>query len=146
MVDNVFRILLVEDNDADVYLFRKALEAADLKFELTVAQDGAEALAFVRGEGKYSARSVPDLVALDLNLPKGGGIEVLRAIRQRETFSIVPVAVVSSSASPQDHDETDKLGIDRYVTKPADLEDFLNIGQIFKELLLTHSSRGDTKE
>ena len=67
----------------------RRLEAADLKFELTVAQDGAEALAFVRGEGKYSARSVPDLVVLDLNLPKGGGIEVLRAIRQRETFSIV---------------------------------------------------------
>ena len=83
MVDNVFRILLVEDNDADVYLFRKALEAADLKFELTVAQDGAEALAFVRREG---TRSVPDLVVLDLNLPKDGGIQVLKAIRESAEF------------------------------------------------------------
>ena len=108
-------------------------------------QDGAEALAFVQGEGRYSARSVPDLVVLDLNLPKDGGIQVLRAIRERETFSNVPVAVVSSSASPQDRDETGKLGVDRYIRKPSDLEEFLKIGQIFKELLFTRSSREDTK-
>ena len=139
MVDNVSRILVVEDNDADVYLFRKALETVDLRFELTVVQDGADALAFIRGEGRYSARSVPDLVVLDLNLPKDGGIQVLLAIRERETFSNVPVAVVSSSASPQDRDETGKLGVDRYIRKPSDLEEFLKIGQILKELLLTHS-------
>jgi CheY-like chemotaxis protein len=137
-------ILLVEDNDADVYLFRKALENADLKFELTVMQDGADALGFVRGEGQYSARLVPDLVVLDLNLPKGGGIQVLQAIREREAFSEVPVAVVSSSASPQDRDETGKLGVNRYIRKPHDLEEFLKIGQIFKELLFTHSPREDT--
>ena len=79
MLDKVSRILLVEDNEADVYLFRKALETADLQFELTVMGDGAEALAFVRRERKYSASSVPNLVALDLNLPKDGGIQVLRA-------------------------------------------------------------------
>jgi two-component system, chemotaxis family, response regulator Rcp1 len=146
VIDSVSQILLVEDNDADVYLFRKALAAADFKFEITLAQDGAEALAFVRGEGKYSARSVPDLVVLDLNLPKDGGVQVLRAIRERETFSNVPVAVVSSSASPQDRDETDKLGIDRYVRKPADLEEFLKVGQIFKELLFPHSPRGGAKK
>jgi CheY-like chemotaxis protein len=139
VVDNVSRILVVEDNDADVYLFRKALETVDLRFELTVVQDGADALAFIRGEGRYSARSVPDLVVLDLNLPKDGGIQVLLAIRERETFSNVPVAVVSSSASPQDRDETGKLGVDRYIRKPSDLEEFLKIGQILKELLLTHS-------
>src|ERR1700722_950128 len=87
VLDKVSRILLVEDNDADVYLFRKALETAGLQFELTVMRDGAEALAFVRRQGKYSASSVPSLVVLDLNLPKDGGIQVLRAIRERETFS-----------------------------------------------------------
>lgn len=142
VVDNVFRILLVEDNDADVYLFRKALAAADLKFELTVAQDGAEALAFVRREG---TRSVPDLVVLDLNLPKDGGIHVLKAIRESQSFYNVPVAVVSSSASPHDRAETSKLGVDRYISKPSDLEEFLKIGQIFKELLFTHSPREDTQ-
>ena len=84
---------------------------------------------------------MPDLVVLDLNLPKDGGIQVLRAIRERETFSVVRVAVVSSSASPRDHDETGKLGIDRYVRKPADLEEFLKIGQIFKELLFPHAPK-----
>jgi chemotaxis family two-component system response regulator Rcp1 len=137
VLNKVSRILLVEDNEADVYLFRKALEAAKLQFELTVIPDGAEALAFVRREGKYSTSSVPDLVVLDLNLPKDGGIQVLRAIRERETFSNVPVAIVSSSASPQDRHETDKLGVDRYITKPPNLEEFLKIGQIFRELLFT---------
>jgi CheY-like chemotaxis protein len=135
VLDKVSRILLVEDNEADVYLFRKALETAKLQVELTVMPDGAEALAFVRREGKYSASSVPDLVVLDLNLPKDGGIQVLRAIREKETFSNVPVAIVSSSASPQDRHETDKLGVDRYITKPPNLEEFLKIGQIFRELL-----------
>lgn len=137
MLDKVSRILLVEDNEADVYLFRKALETADLQFELTVMGDGAEALAFVRREGKYSASSVPNLVVLDLNLPKDGGIQVLRAIREREDFSNVPVAIVSSSASPQDRHETGKLGVDRYITKPPNLEEFLKIGQTFRELLFT---------
>jgi CheY-like chemotaxis protein len=145
VVDNVSRIVLVEDNDADVYLLRKALQTADLKFELTVVRDGAEALAFVRREGRYWARSVPDLVVLDLNLPKDNGIQVLRAIRERETFSSVPVAVLSSSASPKDRDESGKLGVDRYIQKPADLEEFLQIGQILKELLFTHGPRADIK-
>ena len=145
MFHNVSRILLVEDNDADVYLFRKALEAAALIFELTVLQDGAKALAFVRQQGSYSGRSVPDLVVLDLNLPKDGGIQVLRAIRENATFCNVPVAVVSSSASPQDRDETGKLGVNQYIPKPADLEEFLKIGQILKELLFTLGSRGQPK-
>jgi chemotaxis family two-component system response regulator Rcp1 len=140
VLDKVSQILLVEDNDADVYLFRKALETAELQFELTVMRDGAEALAFVRREGKYAASPVPNLVVLDLNLPKDGGIQVLEAIREREPFSNVPVAIVSSSDSPQDRDETGKFGVDRYITKPPDLDEFLAIGQIFRELLSTGST------
>lgn len=141
MVDDVGRILLIEDNDADVYLFQKALMTAEVKFALTVIGDGAEALAFVRREGKYSERPVPDLVLLDINLPKSGGIHVLRAIRETENFLKVQVAIVSSSASPQDRDQTEKLGVDRYITKPADLEGFLQIGQIIREMLLTRRIR-----
>lgn len=136
MPPNVARILLVEDNDADVYLFRKALETADLRFELIVIRDGAEALAFVRRERENSTSQLPDLVVLDLNLPKVGGIQVLRAIRERESFSNVPVAIVSSSSSPQDRDQTQKLGVNRYIKKPPDLDEFLKIGQIFRELLI----------
>jgi len=145
VADNVSRILLVEDNDADVYLVRKALQTTDLRFELTVLQDGAEALAFVLREGKHCARSVPDLVVLDLNLPKADGLQVLRTIRERETFSSVPVAVLSSSASPKDRDESGKLSVDRYIQKPADLEEFLQIGQVLKELLVTHGPRTEIK-
>jgi CheY-like chemotaxis protein len=137
------RILLVEDNTADVYLFRKALESAALKFDLTVLRDGAEALAFVRSTGKYADSVVPDLVVLDLNLPKSGGIQVLRAIREEANFANVPVAVVSSSASPHDFAETEHIGVERYIIKPAGLDAFLQIGQIFKELLLTRHTSGD---
>src|ERR1700722_19735145 len=83
VLDKVSRILLVEDNEGDIYFFRKALETADFQFELTVMQDGAEALAFVRREGKYAASPVPNLVVLDLNLPKDGGFQVLKATREK---------------------------------------------------------------
>src|SRR5947207_11161569 len=77
-----FRILLVEDNDADVYLLRKALENAALNFELIVIDDGAEALAYARSEGKYSGAARPDAAVLDMNLPKSEGTEVLEALRR----------------------------------------------------------------
>jgi two-component system, chemotaxis family, response regulator Rcp1 len=138
MDSKFFHILLVEDNAADVYLFEKALENAQLRFELTVIRDGAEALAFVRREGQYANSAAPDLAVLDLNLPKNGGLQVLRAIRESNDLARMPVAVVSSSASPQDLAKTHSLGVERHFTKPPDLEAFLQIGQIFKDMLLAH--------
>lgn len=136
-----FRILLVEDNAADVYLFKKALEEAQLQFELMVIQDGGEALAFVWREGKYAERAVPDLAVLDLNLPKDSGIQILRAIRESGDLKEVRVAIVSSSAAPQDLAKTQGLGIELYITKPPDLEDFLQIGHILKETLTGSRTR-----
>src|SRR5215471_4441512 len=99
MSDRPFRILLVEDNAADTWLLRKALQNAALNFELIQIEDGAEALAFVRGEGEYAGSVTPDLAVVDLNLPKNDGVEVLEALRKSKSFSNVPVVIVTSSTS-----------------------------------------------
>lgn len=127
------RILLVEDNVADVYLFRKALLGASLDFELTIFEDGAEALAFVRGEGKYVDNPIPHLAVLDLNLPKNDGLQVLQAMRQSERYAKVPVVVTSSAATMQPLPE--QLRIARYIPKPADLDEFLQIGPVLKKIV-----------
>jgi len=129
------RILLVEDNNADVYLFRKALQSADLHVELVVIEDGAEALAFVGEDDKYSRSPIPNLAVLDLNLPKNDGIQVLRAMRQNERFAHVPVVVTSSSPSLPLQAETEQLRVSRYIRKPPDLEEFLKIGEILKGVI-----------
>ncbi len=131
-----FSILLVEDNPGDVYLFRKALEAAQVNFDSTVLDDGAEALAFIRGEGTYAGIPVPHLVVLDLNLPKNEGLQVLSAIRQSQRLADVPVVVTSSSHSPRDQAETTRLGIECYLPKPADLDQFMQLGTVLKEVLI----------
>ena len=141
MNDQLFRILLVEDNSGDVYLFRLALEIAKLNFELIVIDDGAAALAFVRGEGKYAGRPVPDLAVLDLNLPKHEGAEVLEAIRQSQDLANIPVVITSSSASPHDRTKTEHLGVERYINKPHDLEEFLKIGLTFRDILESSARR-----
>ncbi len=141
MSDQVFHILLVEDNSADAYLIRKALENAELNFELLLLEDGAEALAFVRGEGKYAASQAPDLVVLDLNLPKSEGIEVLQAIRQSQRLANLPVVITSSSSSPHERAKAEQLLVERYIMKPPDLEDFLQIGKVLKQVLLENKAR-----
>src|SRR5215470_8037968 len=125
-----FRILVVEDNEADVYLLRKALVNAGLAFELVVIEDGAEAIAYARREGYYQNAPRPDIIVLDLNLPKNGGTEVLEALRTNGHFGGVPVVVLTSSASLPDRLRMEKLGVDRFVMKPPDLADFLRIGSI----------------
>ena len=135
------RILLIEDNDADVYLFRTALESAELNCELIVIEDGAEALAFVRHEGKHAGSPLPDLAVLDLNLPKNEGTEVLEAIRQNKNLSNLPVVVVTSSALPREQAKTEQLGVARFITKPTDLADFLQIGMVLKQVLAESQAR-----
>jgi CheY-like chemotaxis protein len=139
MDSELFHILLVEDNAADVYLFRKALETAEVNFELTVISDGAEALTFVGREGKYSEHPVPDLAVLDLNLPRKGGDEILAAIRANRHFANVPVVIASSSSSPGEQSRVQQLGVERYLQKPPDLEEFLQIGMVLKQILLAGS-------
>jgi two-component system, chemotaxis family, response regulator Rcp1 len=137
-----FRILLVEDNAADTHLLRLALAKTGLTIHLTVIEDGAEALAFARREGKYATTPIPDLALLDLNLPKVSGVAVLEAMRQNQNLSHVPVAVITSWAAPRDRMKVIELGIRCYITKPSTLEELMHVGEVVKELLL--ESNGPT--
>jgi CheY-like chemotaxis protein len=128
-------ILVVEDNPADVELLRWALESAKIDCDLTVIDDGGEALAFVQNRGKYLHSPPPDLAILDLNLPKYDGIEILEALRGNLAFASVPVAVLSSTSSPRERAKMEAVGIDRFITKPPDFDEYLEIGLIVKSLL-----------
>jgi len=139
--DEPVRILLVEDNPADVYLFRKALLGVELNFELTVIEDGGRAIAFVRGEGEYAGSPVPDLVVLDLSLPKDDGMQVLETIRATKRFANAPVVITSSSPSPPARLQDEHLQVVRYIMKPPDLKDFLRIGSALKGILLQSKAR-----
>jgi CheY-like chemotaxis protein len=137
--DRKSQVLVVEDNPADVELLRWALDSAEVEYDLTVIDDGGEALAFVQQRGKYFASTAPDLAILDLNLPKYDGMEILEAMRASRIFAGVPVAVLSSSSSPRDRAKMEAYNIGRYITKPPDLDEYLRIGLIVKELLAEQS-------
>jgi len=141
MEPEMIRVLLVEDNAGDAYLFRKALEEAGLNCALTVIDDGFQALAFVRGEGAYDGNPVPDLVVLDLNLPKHGGVEVLKAIEQSPRFGSVPVVITSSSPSPPRLTQSECVRVARYIAKPADLDEFMAIGTQLRQVLIEGKPR-----
>ena len=128
-------ILLLEDNPADVQLLRRALQSAGLDCHLVVIEDGAEALAFMRGHGKYRDARPPDLAVMDLNLPKNDGLEVLEEMRKNPALANVPVAILSSSSSPRERNRLKELRVTRFITKPYDLEQFMEIGSILKSLL-----------
>lgn len=136
----IFHILLLEDNPADVYLLRQALENAGVDFDLTVLKNGADGLAFARRQGEYEGGLIPDLAVFDLNLPKGGGEAVLAAMRQNKDLGHVPVVMMSSSAAPREQAKIKELGVEQFITKPLDLDGFLQIGYILKEVLLKQAT------
>ena len=129
------QILLAEDNPGDVFLIREALREQGLEYELFVVEDGEEAVAFVCREGAYAGAARPDLILLDLNLPKYGGREILQKIREIPELANVPVAILSSSDWPKDKFDTAALGANCYIQKPFSLEEFMEIGAVLKELL-----------
>ena len=141
--DGKHNIVLVEDSPADVYLLQRALRTAELDCELTVIDDGAEALALVRQSGKDTTSTPPDLAIIDLNLPKHGGLEILEEMHANPSFNEVPVLILSSSCSPRERAKMKKFRTGRFVAKPPDLEEFLKIGLIVKELLA--ESRGRSR-
>ena len=120
-------VLLVEDNPGDVRLTREALKDAKVLNNLSVVPDGVEALAFLRRSGPYRAVPRPDLILLDLNLPKVDGREVLEEIKADEAFQHIPVVILTSSQAEQDILESYRLRANAYVTKPVDLEQFLKV-------------------
>ena len=121
-------ILLVEDSPDDVELTRIAFEEAKVANLLRVVNDGAEALDYLFARGKHADRdpaALPSLVLLDLNLPKVDGREVLQAIRANEATRALPVVVLTTSAEPFDIDATYALGVNSYIRKPVDFEQFV---------------------
>ena len=121
------RILLAEDNDRDVELTLAALDEHNLANEVVVARDGAEALDYLYGRGKFAghANGLPVVVLLDLKMPKVDGLEVLRQIRADPQFKRVPVVMVTSSREEQDLIRSYELGVNAYVVKPVDFQKFV---------------------
>jgi chemotaxis family two-component system response regulator Rcp1 len=130
------RILLIEDNPADVDLMKYALDQGHFRYELSTLTDGAEALAFIRREGKYAHAAQPGLIVMDLHLPKNDAMEVLEEIRGNAEFTDLPVAVLSSSVSPEEKVSIAALRATCLITKPSDLDAFLSVGERIKQMAL----------
>jgi CheY-like chemotaxis protein len=120
-------LLLVEDNPADVRLTMEALRSAEAAPRVHVAGDGEEAIAFLRGEGEHAGRPRPDLVLLDLNLPRMDGCEVLAAVKSDRALRAIPVLVLSTSADERDVRRCYELHANCFITKPVDLIEFFDI-------------------
>lgn len=120
-------VLLVEDNVGDVRLTREALRDAKVRNNLHVVPDGVEAMAFLRREGQYAGLPRPDLVLLDLNLPKKGGLEVLEEIKTDAALQHIPVVILTTSQAEHDIVQSYRHRANAYVTKPVDLEQFLKV-------------------
>jgi chemotaxis family two-component system response regulator Rcp1 len=120
-------VLLVEDSLGDVRLTREAFKDAKVHIRLHVATDGAEAMAFLHREGNYVDAPRPDLVLLDLNLPKKDGREVLQEIKESATLGSIPVVILTTSASEADILRSYRLHANCYITKPVNLDGFLEV-------------------
>lgn len=120
-------ILLVEDNPADVRLTREALREGKVYNNLHTAHDGEEALKFLRRESPFEKRPRPDLILLDLNLPRRDGREVLAAIKDDEDLKLIPVVVLTTSNAEQDIVRSYSLHANCYINKPVDLDQFIKV-------------------
>jgi chemotaxis family two-component system response regulator Rcp1 len=120
-------VLLVEDSPGDVRLTREAFRDAKVHINLHVASDGAEAMDFLNREGKHSDALRPDLILLDLNLPKKDGREVLDEIKQSPVLKSIPVVILTTSASDEDILRSYRLHANCYITKPVGLDGFLEV-------------------
>jgi two-component system, chemotaxis family, response regulator Rcp1 len=129
-------ILLVEDNPGDVDLTLKALQNGKLKNTISLARDGEEAMAYLRQEGPYEQAARPDLILLDLNLPRMNGREVLAAVKADAALREIPVVILTSSAAERDIVESYRLQANCYVTKPVDLEQFLTVVRTLEQFWL----------
>ena len=132
-----YEILLVEDSPGDVRLTKEALDEASVRNTLHVVHDGVEAMAFLRCEGIYADASEPDLILLDLNLPRKTGREVLAEIKQDPALMRIPVVVLTTSAAERDILEAYGLHANCYITKPFDLDQFIQIVKSIEDFWLT---------
>jgi chemotaxis family two-component system response regulator Rcp1 len=130
-------ILLVEDNPGDVRLTQEALKESKVTNNLSVAEDGVEALAFLKQEGKYADAPRPDLLLLDLNLPKKDGRELLEEIKADEHLRRIPVVVLTTSKAEEDILRMYDQHANCYITKPIDFDQFIDVIKSIEEFWLT---------
>src|ERR1019366_7932516 len=133
---NTVLILLVDDNPADVLLVREALKWHKVNSEMIVARDGDDAIHLI-DEIDTTPSPCPNLVILDLNLPRKTGFEVLERVRASPGCAEIPVVVLSSSDAPSDRQKARLLGASQYIQKPSNLQDFMSIGATLKDILST---------
>ena len=130
-------ILLVEDNPGDSRLAQEALKDAKVHNNVSLVEDGVEAMAFLRKEGKYANAPRPDVILLDLNLPKKDGREVLAEIKIDEDLKRIPVVILTVSKDEEDILKTYNLHANCYITKPIDLEQFIKVVRTIEDFWLT---------
>lgn len=130
-------ILLVEDNNGDVRLTVEALREGKVRNNLHVARDGVEALRFLRREGSHASAKRPDLILLDLNLPKKDGREVLAELKDDPELKTIPVVVLTTSSAEVDILKSYSLHANCYITKPVDLEKFVEVVRSIDDFWLT---------
>jgi two-component system, chemotaxis family, response regulator Rcp1 len=133
------QVLLAEDNPGDVYLVREALSLEKLPFELLVRSDGEQMSDFI-DQIDTGTLPCPDVVLLDLNLPRRSGVSLLERLRQSRLCGAVPVIVVTSSASPQDRETATRLGASSYFQKPSDFDEFMRLGPLVRQFVSTSAA------
>jgi chemotaxis family two-component system response regulator Rcp1 len=133
----MIEILLVDDDPGDVRLTVEGLKQMKLHTNLSFARDGIEALAFLRRQGKFTAAPRPDIIFLDLNMPRMDGREVLDAIKQDPDLNHIPVVVLTTSADEEDILRSYKLHANCYVTKPVDLQQFMKVVSSIEDFWFT---------
>jgi two-component system, chemotaxis family, response regulator Rcp1 len=137
MFANPIEILMVEDSPGDVRLTLEALKEAKVLNNFSVVEDGVEAMAFLRREGKHADAPRPDLILLDLNLPKKDGREVLAEVKSDDSLKAIPVVVLTTSQAEQDIVRSYQLHANCYITKPVDLDQFMTVVRSVESFWLT---------
>ena len=130
-------ILLVEDNPGDVRLTKEVLKDGKICNNLSVVMDGEEAMEFLKKTGKYNDATTPEIILLDLNLPKKDGRQVLAEIKNDPDLKMIPVIVLTTSAAEQDILNTYANHANAYITKPVDFDQFINVIRSFENFWLT---------
>src|SRR5919199_1774662 len=133
----LIEILLIEDDAGDIDLTMEALEDSKLQLNLNVVRDGVEAIAYLRREGEYVNSIRPDLILLDLNLPRKDGREVLQDIKSDHNLRLIPVVVLTTSDADEDIFKSYNLGANCYVSKPLGIEEFIKIVMSIQDFWFT---------
>lgn len=132
-IHRFLQVLLVEDNEGDVRLIKEAFSESKIDKTFNVARDGEDALNFLYGRGKYTERIKPDIILLDINLPKKNGFEVLERIKTDPELKKIPVIMLSSSSSEEHVIKSYDLNANCYVTKPVDFDEYIRAVKIIED-------------